>query len=239
MRIGITERGDASNHLPYLKSLMAEKSHEGYILITKHPSALVDQDFPPNVVIHCTITGHGGTVIEPGVKPWQEELPAAKKLLDRYGSERVILRIDPILWPMFDSGLGTEHSPSLRVAAAGRELGFLRLRISFIDAYPHVLKRFRNAGILNANGDPSFHMHLDWRSRMWDLLGKPEVCGEPGLPCYGCVSLRDILAMGLDIKDASGQKGRQRWSCTCIAEKTELLKTRGQCPSKCLYCYWK
>ncbi len=234
MKIGITERGDAALN----QSWRAKLHHgmvDGAILITKCPSKLMEDIIPRNTIIHCTITGHGGTFLEPKVKPWLEEFEAATAILKQCGPERTVLRIDPILWPNFDSGLSLEYSPSLQVAAAGQKAGFQRIRISFADAYPHVVKRIQEH---KPNFTPSFHMHIDWRKRMWEKLGRPEVCGEPGLPCSGCVSKRDIEAMGL-IGRISGDKSRQRHECLCLAEKTELLTNRKQCPNGCLYCYWR
>jgi hypothetical protein len=234
MKIGITERGDAGLNQSWRAKLQWGQV-DGAILITKCPSKLLELVLPRNTIIHCTITGHGGTFLEPNVKSWKEELEAATELLNKYGPERVVLRIDPILWPPFDSGINLELSPSLTIAHEGRAKGFQRLRISFADAYPHVIARIQK---FMSNFNPSFHMDISWRTRMWEKLGKPEICGEPGMSCSGCISRRDVEAMGL-LGRLSGNKGRQRFSCLCLAEKTELLTNKKPCPNGCLYCYWK
>jgi hypothetical protein len=56
MKIGITERGDASFNLKWKKWI---KQGNPAILITKQPEILVNQLVEidnPNIIIHCTIT---------------------------------------------------------------------------------------------------------------------------------------------------------------------------------------
>ena len=97
MKIGITERGDASFNLKW-KSWV--KRGNPAILITKQPEILVNQLVEidnPNIIIHCTITGNGSTVMEPDVPPYKDSLDAYYYLVEKYGSDRVVLRIDPII----------------------------------------------------------------------------------------------------------------------------------------------
>ena len=65
--IGITERGDAALDTSWFQWVVEEK--QPAILITKDPSKLNrilnDLDFAPNIIVHATITGFGGTILEP------------------------------------------------------------------------------------------------------------------------------------------------------------------------------
>ena len=64
-KIGITERGDAAYDTRWRKWLF---DGNPAVLITKCPTKLIDHlaDIPnPNIIIHCNITGYGGSVIEP------------------------------------------------------------------------------------------------------------------------------------------------------------------------------
>lgn len=90
MKIGITERGDAGIDLSWKNGL---KRCDGVILITKAPSKLIREDLPEKSIIHCTITGYGGTRLEQGVNPKEVELKAYNKLFDKYG-DRVVLRYE-------------------------------------------------------------------------------------------------------------------------------------------------
>jgi hypothetical protein len=67
---------------------------------------------------------------------------------------------------------------------------------------------------------------LEHRRHAWDVLGRPEVCGEPGFECAGCLSERDCEILGVKSIE---WKGRQRAACGCLAQKVELLNRRGPC----------
>jgi hypothetical protein len=233
MKIGVTERGDAGIHLGEV--LKALPNYDGAILITKHPHFLLDGDshvLPENTVIHCTITGLGHQFEPGGVDTWKA-LRDYKDLVNYYGGDRVVLRVDPIIpttgfWDMAHELVGYSKG---------------RVRISFLDAYDHVRARFHKAGLDSAIWWDGLHAPLHDRQNILTSLQlqtsrKIEVCGEPGFQCQGCVSFMDICAMGLTLPDKLGLKG-QRGACTCIAEKTEMLTHRGQCVTGCLYCYWR
>lgn len=226
MRIGTTERGDAGRNLVWLKAL-ERGVVAGVVAVTKAPQALVGLNLPPQTVIHCTITGYGGSVLEPGVAPPTETLAAYRQLLARYGGERVVLRIDPI----FTCGDWAAKAFDIRRHAHGR------VRISFFDFYPHLRRRFFDADV--DYQQTQFHAPRNLRRSIWQQLGEPEVCAEPGLPCTGCISQRDLTAMGLANGSLSGQRSQQRPLCHCLAEKLELLPNRSPCGHGCLYCYWK
>jgi DNA repair photolyase len=218
--VGITERGDAALDQSWRNKL---DTVSGVILITKAPQSL--GVIPVNAIVHCTITGYGGTVIEPGVADPLVTLEAYDKLVDEFGGERTVLRIDPII-------------PTLKGIARALEIfnhAKGRVRISFLDAYPHVRERFHQQ-----------HMKLPWDEIHWPLPGRrriaemfpgAEICGEPGLECTGCVSMRDMAALKMTCQLAGACS--QRAACACAANKTELLTRRGQCAHGCLYCYWK
>lgn len=235
MRIGITERGDAALDQSWR---LKASSVDGMILITKAPHILAENipSLPKNSIIHCTITGLGMTDLEPGVTLPSTTIPAYHRLVAALGSERVVLRIDPII----------PHGEYLELACsiAGETHG--RLRVSFIDAYPHVKARLAAGGLDPREIFPydGFHAPADMR---FEALGKIisaarvssiEICGEPDMPCTGCVSARDLTAMGLGVSTLSGNTGHQRTTCACLAEKTELLSQRKPCGHRCVYCYW-
>ena len=79
-RFGITERGDAAFHVARL--LCDAPFYDGCIWITKAPQAITGVQLPGNVILHCTITGLGGSTVEPGVKPAAVTLAAYDKLVD-------------------------------------------------------------------------------------------------------------------------------------------------------------
>ena len=203
----------------------------GLVLITKRLSKdFINKAANSNSLIHATITGWGGTPIEPHVMNVEESAVLFQEAVAVLGAERVVLRIDPII--------PTEEGVE-RAEAVFRKLHLeikerTRVRISFLDNYPHVKARFIAAGIPPL--PYSFHAPLQQRQALLKRFPGAEVCGEPGLPCTGCLSKKDLEVLGL--RQTLGE-GNQRQTCHCLASKTEVFSVRGRCPHGCLYCYWK
>lgn len=224
--IGITEGADPTVNLKWRKWVQDDKKPA--ILITKMPRLLLPMlKGDENVIIHCTITGYGKTEIEPNIDLATTSLKYYHELCKMFGAKRVVLRIDPIIPPFIYSA----WQEDIAEEAKGR------VRISFMDAYPHVRQRFekRMMGYLLPE-DTQFHYFKGQREAAWYHLGKPEVCGEPDLPCTPCVSALDCEILG--IKPSDTLKG-QRKTCGCLSNKKELLTPPGTCTYGCLYCYWK
>lgn len=236
MNIGITERGDAGLDFSWTK-------YKGpKILITKAPQNLFnifgDLKFDlRDCIIHCSITGLGGTLWEPHVSPIDETLYAYNKLVEELGGNKVILRIDPII-----IGVSDKNIIQLVESARGR------LRISFLDMYDHVRARLTQQKIEIPVAHTTFHADIVLRKKWFSVIediykkiypnGEVEVCGEPGLKCTGCVSEKDLIALNITDSISTTLK-QQRLSCQCLAEKTELLYNKRPCAHNCIYCYWK
>lgn len=229
LKIGVTERGDGGLDQSWREKL---ERVSGAIIITKAPHLLLMQGLPDQVMVHCTITGWGGTVVEPNVAPADKTIKAYQALVDRYGGERVVLRIDPIILTMNNQMEGLERAKSVFAERLGR------VRISFLDIYPHVRARFAAAS-LTLNFVQDFHYPLQLRKKAAESFPDAEVCAEPGFKCTGCVSERDLRAMGIEGQFNPDHRGWQRQLCMCAAGKVELLNRREPCPNGCRYCYWK
>lgn len=233
MQVGITERGDSSLDLGWAN--WVSKGNPA-ILITKDPASLHGhlKRFPAkedlNIITHCTITGYGGTTLEPNAPLPSNSLLGYISLINLLGPERIVLRIDPVI--ATEDGLD-KAKDILRRACDIYPPG-TRVRISFLDMYPHVKERFIKAGIPLPH--ESFHASLKTRLEYWEELGRPEVCGEPGMECTGCISSLDCQTLGIT---PAGGKSQQRAACACLSMKRELLSRRGRCSLKCLYCYWQ
>jgi hypothetical protein len=206
---GVTERGDAGLDHSWIE--LAPR-YAGVIAITKAPH-LLPEALHTNTIVHCTITGLGGTAIEPGVAEPHITLAAYRRIVHAIGPERCVLRVDPII--PTERGLATAHK------IIAQRLG--RVRISYIDNYKRLGFKL-----------PWDTFHAPNRPAIPDT----EVCAEPGLPCSGCVSNRDLAALGLSAQTDPGRSG-QRPLCACAAFKTELLTNRRPCAHGCLYCYWR
>lgn len=246
MKIGITERGDAGINFAWIDKLIQGKVN-GAVLITKEcndtfiSNALANKD---KVIVHATCTGYGGTVIEPGVPSAEWQMGQVKRLLDAgFPAAQLVLRIDPVI--PTPKGLITAEKPLALAAQYGIPL--MRARMSVLDAYPFVKKRFANAGIPLPYGELSwaspeqFQMVDAWVAQMQAKYNvRFESCAERYMTVpekVGCISQRDIDILGLNYTLPAGS-GYQRPACLCPACKTEMLDNRHPCKHNCLYCYW-
>ena len=244
MRIGITERGDASIDFSWVNKM---DTMDGVVLITKNLTDKVislSKPYLDKMIFHITCTGYGGTIVEPNIPEYREQLNNAKKLLDLgIDIDKIVIRVDPII--PTEKGL----KRALIVFEDAYSLGFRRFRVSLMDAYPHVRERFRALGVEPPYGN-SFSPNKDMINNA-NVLFKNlklkysdisiESCAEGLLTeteRIGCISFKDFEILGLDVNEADTE-GYQRKGCLCCSAKTEMLTERKQCPYKCIYCYWK
>lgn len=243
MKIGITEQGDAGLDYGWASRM---GSVDGAILITKCLSEKFIQTVLPykgKTIVHVTCTGYGGTILEPKVPISSVQLGYAQKLKESgFPIQNIVIRVDPII--PTEKGLMVAES----VFTEAYKLGFRRFRISMIDMYNHVRKRFRAAGVPTPYGEEVMP-DKDSISRTNNMLKRLkavmpdiriETCAEPALTqafYCGCVSEFDLELLHLNW-DEDEPAHYQRVGCLCIAPKTELLTIKRQCPNQCLYCYW-
>ena len=252
-KIGVTEAGDAGLDTRWENRL---DEVDGAIVITKR----ITSDFfdavlrhKDKLIVHATVTGNGGTPIEPNVPTIEQSFVSVNALVrNGFPMEKVVIRIDPII-------PDTDHlTAALNVFSSFMSVGFTRYRVSIIDMYPHARERFEKAGIPLPYGPAGFSpsieqsdavdaMLAEARARCGSLCGKGidalriEACAEPQLHNViqsGCVSSYDLALLGLDAGDADS-RGPQRRNCLCYSGKVELLNHRTRCQNGCLYCYWR
>ena len=252
-KIGVTEAGDAGLDLRW-ESRLTEV--DGAIVITKRitsdffDAALLHKE---KLIVHATVTGNGGTPIEPNVPTFEQSFVSVNALVRAgFSQEKVVIRVDPII-PDANHLLAAH-----KVISSFMGVGFTRYRVSIIDMYPHARKRFEHAGIPLPYGPAGFfpskaqsnavdEMLAEAKAQFGSLCGKGietlriEACAEPQLQNViqcGCVSSYDLALLGLDASDVDNS-GPQRKYCLCYSGKVELLSHRTRCQNGCLYCYWR
>jgi len=234
VKIGVTERGDAGLDFSWMNKA---KDYDGCILVTKHLSHLfIEQASKINCIVHATITGLGGTIYESKVPTLIMSKLYFDLLVKTLGPERVVLRIDPIIPDSGGIAKAINVYEQIHIKGGKRT----RVRISFMDNYPHVKERFIAAGLKPL--DYNFHAPLELRKKIASYFPDAEICGEPGFECVGCASEKDLKILNIDAPPLKGYdrvKSVQRPECECLMYKTEILKTKGRCDHMCLYCYWK
>lgn len=241
--IGITETSDPAFHLEIFDNLK-----EGNIIITKSlTDKLIEKllEHSEKCILHATVTGMGGSKVEPFVPTMEKSVKQIKKLIvGGFPVNQIVLRIDPIV--PTEKGIET----ALNVIETFKGLGIDRVRVSFLDMYKHVKERFAESNIKVPY--ESFHADeivrrsaLDkiWTNAVLYGFKSIEICGEPGLESVPCISQKDIDILGLTDKIKLEGNKEQRSSCSCPANKRELIsydrRKSHKCGHGCLYCYMK
>ena len=251
---GITENGDASLNYEWLAKL---DEMDGTILITKKLTekfkleVLSPEHWKHNLILHVSCTGYGGTVLEPNLDKYTDTIQSIRDLLDGgFPSDSIVLRIDPII----PTEKGIKVFEDVVRYASEKIPEVKRVRVSVLDMYPHVRKRFQEAGLPCPYGNHYFQaspaMFRDLNIKIMELKREfPELsfesCCETKLPATtatGCVSAKDYEILGLTKPD-DDRKG-QRTNCLCVGAKKDLLTFKynetgyNHCYG-CLYCYWQ
>jgi len=253
-----SEYGEPSNHVGVICQRLCDiKKDVCLLLITKNlPDCskiiVVADSLSIPYQIHCTITGLGGTVLEPQVPAPNLMVEESIKVIEKYkiDPKAITVRIDPIV-PEFLDLQTIEASHTLKAFAG---IGVKDCRISIVDYYPHVRERFDKLGIKHPDrfqvGIPLKNLIID---RMFHLTSmynmKLHLCAEylgpnlegsiyPGVDTEGCASAASWKRLGItDLKPATR---KQREECTCNLSKQDLLAGLSKgCKGGCVYCYWR
>lgn len=241
--IGITETSDPAFHLEIFDNL-----YKANIIITKSlTDKLIDKliDNKSSCILHATITGMGGTKVEPFVPTIEKSRKQLKKLIEKgFPVNQIVLRIDPII-PTPKGILTAKNTLTLL-----SDFNIPRVRISFLDMYKHVKTRFEDNNIPLPY--ESFHADENLRKETFEelehfalSLGYKNIyaCGEPNLPETPCISQMDIDILGLTNEITLEGKKEQRTNCACPSNKRQLIKWTNtkdkKCGHSCLYCYMK
>lgn len=263
MKIGITERGDASIDYQWVEKL---PSVDGTILITKNltdryiDTVIKCYENGDKLIVHATCTGWGRTDFEPNVPDYKTQLHQLKKLIKKgFPADHCVLRIDPI----FPTLSGLNRVMEVIHEFQKQKTGIKRIRISVYDEYHHVKERLKAAGYRPCYGE-NFHASPKQMESVANALrqfsyctyshhgqvtmrNQFETCAEDLLvkryphsfKQVGCVSNKDIELMGLEPVLNKEENGQQRTGCHCLTCKTELLTNKYRCPNQCIYCNWK
>ena len=241
--IGITERGDAGIDFRWVKAL-DEGVVPSAVVITK---VLNERMIEPlirlkdKIILHITVTGYAKTILERNTPPVLDVYNTLLKLLELgFPKNHVVLRIDPII--PTQKGISKANSVMEQFS---KEVD--RVRVSVLDMYPHVAKRFKKCKIPHP-----YDGNFQASDMMFDALNgvfsfweneygiKPESCAEKKLTNTlqtGCVSKYDYELLGIELPEEMEKK--QRDTCLCYAKKELLTGIACRCSNKCEYCYWK
>jgi hypothetical protein len=193
-----------------------------------------------HVFLHLTVTGMGGSFLEPGIPRAGDTLSMIPALAGRLGSaRRLTIRFDPIVHLRLSNG---ERYSNVRhfkgVAEAAARSGIERLTVSWMQSYPKVQSRLERLGIRAE--EPSDAEREEEAGRLSAVAGalglKLNSCCVPRLPVSACIDGRLLSDLHPDRVQASLTKaGGQRPACGCT--ESWDIGWYHPCPGGCLYCY--
>lgn len=221
-----------------------------------HTLVLLSKDFGPllrddaglrtalstyeQVTCQLTVTGLGGTRMEPGVPSAELTLSQIRPLADWLGPDRITLRFDPIVhWREGEqtlSNLGWAE----RALEAASAAGLKAVRLSFAQVYA----KMRRRGVEWYDPPPERKLEIAAElvdmatERGLELLG----CCQPaleqaGIRAAGCIDGAELARLHPRRLPTVATKDRgQRGDCLCSAS-VDIGSYDMTCPNGCLYCY--
>jgi hypothetical protein len=198
------------------------------------------------IYLHFTITGLGGTSIEPGVPPMAATLGQVAALRSIVGDPmRISVRFDPVIhW--FESGLIQSNMAFFNeIAASVSREGVRDIRFSFAQWYGKAVKRARARDFRFS--DPPLEKKREEASRLATAASsygcflhgcsQPFLRGIPGVRLSGCIDGMHLQALHPEKSPAlSGKDPGQRKDCRCT-RSTDIGSYTQTCPNSCVYCY--
>jgi len=193
-----------------------------------------------------TITGLGGSFIEPGAPSPAAALSQLPALIEIAGlPKRVSVRFDPVVY-WKDGGRSRNNLDFFEEVAeqAGRQ-GIEDIRTSFTQWYGKALRRARKGGFSYL--DPPQDEKIEAARRLVEIAEKRGVrlfsCSQnfltrvPGIQASSCIDGRLLQKLHPRQEAASSAKDRsQRSECGCT-ESIDIGSYTQSCPHGCLYCY--
>ena len=217
------------------------------VLWTKNPRNLLTAGPLPDMLtrfaqlyVHLTITGLGGTLLEPHIPPWPEVAGMLPGLVDLTGEpRRVSWRFDPLIRAR-TSTLQFDNFPLFgEIAAQVAACGITTCRTSWVEPYRKVQRR------LSAR-----HIELDiaapeerrQQARELQTIAAPLgidifFCAMEGFDRSRCIDGERLTRLHPDARACSQARASgQRKLCGCTRSR-DIGWYSQTCANGCLYCY--
>lgn len=238
---------------PYSVDLKPENIHtfvlwsKNFENLIKNRNRLLDRlKRYDQIYLHFTVTGLGGSAIEPYAPRPEEalaQLPALAEIAGR--PERISLRFDPIVYWEERGAVQTNFSLFERLACRASDLGIKNFRFSFAQWYGKSIRRavrrhflYRDLPIEEKKNAAA---ELSRIAQAWNLnlfaCSQAFLSGIPGIHPSSCIDGRLLQATHPSGEPVSSHKDNtQRKDCRCT-ESVDIGSYTQSCPHSCLYCY--
>ncbi|MCG0277049.1 MAG: DUF1848 domain-containing protein [Thermanaeromonas sp.] len=192
------------------------------------------------VYVHLTITGLGGTPVEPRVPRPEEALSHLPELIDFLGDPRRLrVRPDPLAVIRRGPEVFSNIEKAAEIIRRAVQLGVRHFSTSFMEVYPKVRRRLTYLGF------EAVELDQKERKEIWETLanaaaeggGTLYACCVPGWPTSRCIDGALLKALHPRGEDCRTDKPvGQRTLCGCT-HSVDLGWYSMKCPAGCLYCY--
>lgn len=198
------------------------------------------------IYLHFTITGNGGTRIEPGVPSPENAISQLDSLIKIAGCpERISVRFDPVL---FWEEENIKKTNLYFFEKLSRELyprGLCRVQFSFAQWYRKARIRAEKRGFNYY--DPPIEEKLKYASYLGEIAAQKQiqlyVCSQdvftelPGITASACIDGKLLETLHPEKEPVSIKKDKsQRKECRCT-ESIDIGSYKLSCPHACVYCY--
>ena len=196
--------------------------------------------------LHFTVTGLGGTDLEPGVAPADVALSQLEGLVEVVGDpRRVSLRVDPIVF--WREGAAVRSNLAFVETAARRaaEAGLVDLRFSIAQWYTKAKNRAarRRFPFVDPADEKKFRAALtvaaaaEAHGLTLSVCSQAFVAAGAGIRPSACIDGRRLSDLHPRQEPAVLRKDRtQRPDCLCT-ESVDIGSYAQSCPHSCVYCY--
>jgi len=195
------------------------------------------------IFVLLTVTGLGGTPLEPNVPPADrafQQLPAIIDFID--SPRRLAIRYDPLLDVLYQGNERLSNLDSNKfsdILNRAHFLGVERVIVSYVTLYRKVIKRLKanNFEVLEHPLDEIIGSILNQMIPQVEKLGMElSTCVLPNLTQKGCIDARTLIEMHpLRIPCSQAKDKTQREECHCT--KALDIGQWFSCYHGCAYCY--
>lgn len=238
-----TEMSDPVFHWKKVKPLI-EKG-EPVVIYTKGllpDEALQIVSTHQNVALSITVTGWGGSWLEPGVPGVRRMTRFVNMMSSLIDGDRIKMRIDPVI--------PTNEGYARAATVCGMLDRPIDVVSSIIQFYKGHDKLFQRLGIDRTKYHirsgralyPDKELATKWLRLAYSvnpwMVGRIQFCGMPydiaGSVHTGCIDEKLLQAIGV-ATFRNIKPGKQRPGCKCVIAKKQAIS--GKCGHGCLYCY--
>ncbi len=195
------------------------------------------------VYVLLTVTGLGGTPLEPSAPKTEEVFSQLPETIDFIGSpQRLAVRYDPLIDVVYKSKIHLSNIDPLlfdRVLEQASFLGIRRIIVSYVTLYKKVLERLKRNEfeIVDHDMEEITDFIKDKMMPRAERLGMElSTCVQPHLTTRGCIDGNTLTSLHPKQEPCSRTKDRtQRPTCHCT--KSYDIGQWFSCYHNCLYCY--